>query len=131
MCRAESVNDLTFFFQFTSSHTIKYWFFNKSIKVIKHHVILTCNNYYATDRHFITVLWVRKEKKKDLKDKNSLKLYSWTTFWSWNYIFETFLNNNIYIETMAKAMEIITIKKHRAVFRTQWTIYDLVFYENS
>ena len=33
--RVESVNGLRCFFQFTSSYTIKYLFFNKSIKFMK------------------------------------------------------------------------------------------------
>ena len=54
------------YFQFT---------FYKCIQIIKYRIIVTCNNYYATDSHFIKILWVQKEKKiLNLKDKNSLKL---------------------------------------------------------
>ena len=27
---------------------------------MKHRVIVTCNNYYATDSHFTKILWVKK-----------------------------------------------------------------------
>ena len=36
--------------------------FYKGIYFIKYRVIVTCNNYYATDSHFIRILWVQKEK---------------------------------------------------------------------
>ena len=42
---------------------------------MKYRVIVTCNNYYATDSSFIKIFWVQKEKAiLNLKDKNSLKL---------------------------------------------------------
>ena len=34
----------------------------EGIWFIKHRVIVTCNNYYATDSHFIKILWVQKRK---------------------------------------------------------------------
>ena len=59
---------LSFFLQFI---------FYKSVLFIKHRVIVTCNNYYATDYHFVKILCVQKEKTiLNLKDKNSLKLQS-------------------------------------------------------
>ena len=36
--------------------------FYKGIYMIKRHVIVTCNNYYQTDNHFIKTLRVKKEK---------------------------------------------------------------------
>ena len=68
MWRAACVNGFKFlspiYFQFT---------FCKGILFIKHCVIVTCSNYYATGNHFIKILWVQKEKViLNLKDKNSL-----------------------------------------------------------
>ena len=61
-------------FKFSSPIYFQFTFY-KGILFIKYCVIVTCNNYYATDSHFIKILWVQKEKViLNLKDKNSLKL---------------------------------------------------------
>ena len=49
------------------------------------------------------IIWVKKKTVLNFKGRKSLKLQSWTTLYPWNNIFETFLNNNMYMET-AKAM---------------------------
>ena len=51
---------------------------------MKYRVIVTCNNYYATDSHFIKMLWVQKEKAiLNLKDKNS-----------WNILEQTYVHRD-------------------------------------
>ena len=67
-------SSICLWFKFFSQIYFQFTFY-KGIWFIKYRVIVTCNNYYATDSHFIKILWVQKEKAiLNLKDKNSLKL---------------------------------------------------------
>ena len=110
MWRAASVNGLSIFLQFTSSYTIKY-------RYLIYKALRYCN-YYATESRFIKILRVQKKTTLSLKDKNPLKLQSWTKLWSWNYILETFWNNNIYIEYTYMLLRNI----YDGVFWRKWLI---------
>ena len=75
-----TVNGLSLFSPIYFQLYHKVLLFCKVIYFIKRRVIVTCNNYYALDSHFIKILWVQKGKAiLNLKDQNFLKLKSSAT----------------------------------------------------